>query len=277
MYPQSSPCDAPAPCNPGKFHGSLELELPPSSDTETTDGYVCKTDGVDDDDWSCCSLFQPLNPLKRSRNSLMMECPENAVIHPFGWGRGTPTHIRGGHVLSSGGDCTALHGGTWTMPHSHLRNKAHQAVMFLAGFRTGIRVSQMDCHGKGVHGAGFRGRIAGPEASWSPPLNCVCVRERERAIPQYACVASTIQQHDDLASSVRPCSIWPAPSLGVSRSLSATADRPPSICRGLVTSQVPADRRPTLPTIDPRLRFSTTAGVTEPPGNAFHTKQAGSC
>jgi hypothetical protein len=43
--------------------------------------------------------------------------------------------------------------------------------MFLAGFRTGIRVSQMGCHGKGVHGAGFRGSIAGPDASWSPPLH----------------------------------------------------------------------------------------------------------
>lgn len=158
-------------------------------------------------------------PLKRPT----MDRPENAVVHPLWMGMGkrnASTHPGRGYVLSSGGDCTPLHGGTSTMPHPHPRNKAHQAVLLLAGFRTGIRVSQMDCHGKGVHGAGFRGRIAGPECIVEPSPKL-----RTRHI--HAWLVSYIQ-HDDLASSVGLCSsIWPPAtqraSLGVSRSLCATS------------------------------------------------------
>lgn len=174
LYPQSTPCDAtapaPAPCNPGKFHGSLSLSFHRALAPRQR---LSKTDGDDGDDSSCCASFQPRKSLQRPLKGLMMDRPENAVVHPLGWGRGAPARlrIRGGHVLSSGGDCTPLHGGTLAMPHPHPRNKAHQAVMSLAGFRTGIRVSQMDCHGKGVHGAVFRGRIAGAECIVEPSPN----------------------------------------------------------------------------------------------------------
>lgn len=168
LYPPGTPCDdpAPAPCNPGESHGSLSLS---SHRALAPRQRVSKTSADDGNDDSCCASFQPRNNLQRTpQRSHDGLAGKRRRASSWMGKRSASTHIRGGHHLSSGGDCTPLHGGTLTMPHPHPRNKAHQAVMFLAGFRTGIRVSQTTVTEKECMEQELGVGSLGQNTSWSP-------------------------------------------------------------------------------------------------------------
>lgn len=181
-YPQGSPCDAPARYNlrnPGKFHGSLSLSFHRALTPRQRADHLRHTQAVaaattTDLVVHCFSLKKPPSI---HRSSLMMEHPENAVVHPVGWGRATPTRIRCCHILSSGGDCTALHGGTWpdAPPPSSKQSTPGRHILGWAFARAFVSarwtVTEKECMEQDL-GVGSLGRTGmGQNASWSPPLN----------------------------------------------------------------------------------------------------------